>query len=101
MIARTSATALWPAVRVGSRSFASNPAIGDVDGDGSMEIVVGSLDRKVYVVCGTTGRVERSIGTEAEIFGSPLLVASRSALLRNYNTMRAALPVPSAHTITR
>ena len=31
------------------------PAIGDVDGDGTMEVVFGALDHKLYVVNGETG----------------------------------------------
>lgn len=37
----------WPKTTGGS--VQSSPALGDIDGDGDMEVVVGSLDKKVYV----------------------------------------------------
>ncbi len=40
----------WPPFSVGEGPFYSSPAAGDIDGDGVMEIVVGSDSRWLYVI---------------------------------------------------
>lgn len=48
----------------------STPAIGDVDQDGYLEIVIGSLDGKLYVLNGTDGNLEWSFQTGGAIYSS-------------------------------
>ena len=64
---------LWPPIRLGNRAFFSSPVAGNVDLDADVEIVIGSLDRFVFVVNGKTGKVERRIGVDAEVWGTALL----------------------------
>ncbi|MFQ6041223.1 MAG: FG-GAP-like repeat-containing protein [Candidatus Poribacteria bacterium] len=41
----------------------STPAIGDIDDDGQLEVVIGSSDGNLYVLDGATGAVEQSYAT--------------------------------------
>src|SRR5438128_8916476 len=66
----------WP--RKGSAPFWSTPAVGDIDGDGVPEIVVGSNTSKLYAwhsngtpLRGTTGVFFEPIGT---VISSPAIV---------------------------
>jgi len=68
----------------GSRAFRSGaiatpydgvlttPAVGDLDHDGTLEIVIAALKGKVYVIDGETGRRERTIVPPREYSGAPL-----------------------------
>jgi hypothetical protein len=51
------------------------PAIGDVDGDGKMEVAFGSLDQHIYLVDGTTGANKPGWPVDARdtVFSSPAL----------------------------
>jgi hypothetical protein len=51
------------------------PAIGDVDGDGKMEVAFGSLDQHIYLVDGTTGANKPGWPVDAHdtVFSSPAL----------------------------
>ncbi len=49
----------------------SSPAVADVDGDGSLEVVVGSLDNRTYCLDGATGREEWSFETGDAVVSSP------------------------------
>jgi outer membrane protein assembly factor BamB len=51
----------------------SSPAIGDVDGDGQLEVVVGSDDKNVYVLDGATGAEKWRFPTLAKVRSSPTL----------------------------
>ena len=48
-------------------------AIADVDGDGEMEVVMGSWDRKIYCLQGSDGTLEWSYATGGEIYSSPVV----------------------------
>ena len=68
----------------GSRAFRSGaigpaydaalttPAVGDLDHDGTLELVVAALKGKVYVIDGATGKRERTIRPPREFSGAPL-----------------------------
>jgi len=51
----------------------SSPALGDIDGDGKLEIVVGSNDDKLYALNGEDGSVLWSYTTGGDIVSSPAL----------------------------
>ncbi len=51
----------------------SSPAIGDVDGDGKLEVVIGSDDRKVYAINGKDGSISWSYQTGGLVRSSPSL----------------------------
>jgi outer membrane protein assembly factor BamB len=51
----------------------SSAAIGDVDGDGALEVVVGSDDKNVYVLDGATGAEKWRFATLARVRSSPTL----------------------------
>ena len=51
----------------------SKPAIGDVDGDGQMEVVVGSEDNSIYCLSGINGSVKWSYKTGGLIESSPAI----------------------------
>ena len=53
--------------------FYTDPALGDVDGDGDMEILIGSEDNKVYCLDGTKGAEEWAFTTGDTVFSSPTL----------------------------
>jgi outer membrane protein assembly factor BamB len=46
-------------------------AVADIDGDGAMEVVIGSNDDKVYCLDGVTGLLEWSYPTGGSVFSSP------------------------------
>ena len=50
----------------------SSPAIADLDGDGKMEIIVGSDDGKIYIF-NSTGQVEWSYQTDGAVYSSPAI----------------------------
>jgi outer membrane protein assembly factor BamB/predicted RNA-binding Zn-ribbon protein involved in translation (DUF1610 family) len=54
-------------------SIESSPAIGDVDGDGAPEIVVGSDDGGVYYLNGTSGTIEWFYQTSGFVISSPII----------------------------
>jgi len=56
-----------------SGSIIATPAIGDVDGDGWLEVVVGSNDYKIYCLNGSNGQLKWSYTTGAEVYSSPAL----------------------------
>lgn len=49
------------------------PAVGDVDNDGSAEVVVGTDDHKVYALDGATGDVKWTFETDYRIRSAPAL----------------------------
>jgi len=51
----------------------SSPALGDVDGDGKLEVVFGSYDNKVYALNGEDGNVVWSYTTGDKVMSSPAL----------------------------
>jgi len=59
---------LW-AYPTGS-SVVSSPALGDIDKDGQIEVVIGSMDGKVYVLNGITGALEWSYSTGGGVASS-------------------------------
>jgi hypothetical protein len=48
------------------------PAVGDLDRDGTLEVVVADLEGKVYVLDGETGELEKKWRTRIEYSGKPL-----------------------------
>jgi hypothetical protein len=48
------------------------PAVGDIDHDGTLEVVVADLESRVYVIDGETGALERKWRTRIEYSGKPL-----------------------------
>lgn len=48
------------------------PAVGDLDHDGTLEVVVADLESKVYVLDGETGALEKKWRTRIEYSGKPL-----------------------------
>ena len=52
----------------------SSPAIGDVNGDGVLDVVVGSSDGILYNIDGKAGRRHWSWRTDAAVISSPLLL---------------------------
>ena len=50
----------------------ASPAVGDLDRDGTLEIVVADLEDKLYVLDGETGARERRIQTPLQYTGQPL-----------------------------
>ena len=55
--------------QAGGRIIAT-PAVGDVDADGEPEVVIGSLDGKIYVVNAEDGSMEWNYTTGASVFSS-------------------------------
>ena len=51
-------------------SVVSSPVLGDIDNDGQIEIVIGSMDGKVYVLNGITGALEWSYQTGGGVASS-------------------------------
>lgn len=51
----------------------ASPAIGDVDNDGALEVVVGSTNGKLYILNGRDGIQETSIATGGAIYASAAL----------------------------
>ncbi|TXT64884.1 MAG: putative Dolichyl-phosphate beta-D-mannosyltransferase [Promethearchaeota archaeon] len=51
----------------------SSPALGDVDGDGKLEIILGSSDNTVYSLNGEDGSVNWTYSTDGPIISSPAL----------------------------
>ena len=56
----------------GDRVWAS-PAVGDVDNDGRVEVVIGSTDSNVYVLDGPTGSLEYAFSTAEAVYASAAL----------------------------
>nr|MDO8110335.1 PKD domain-containing protein [Candidatus Sigynarchaeota archaeon] len=56
-----------------SGSIIASPAIGDVDGDGKAEIMIGSCDKRLYCLSGATGVVEWSFLVGDFIRASPVI----------------------------
>ena len=56
--------------------FQSSPVVGDVDGDGSLDIIIGSPDNGILGINGKTGEVARyfPLMTSGPILASPLLL---------------------------
>ncbi|KAA0002293.1 MAG: hypothetical protein FE048_04155, partial [Thermoplasmata archaeon] len=48
----------------------ASPAVGDVDNDGDLEVVIGSLDGKIYVLTAFNGMMEWDYLTGAGVFSS-------------------------------
>ena len=59
---------LWK-VDTGYEVWAS-PACGDIDSDGTMEVVIGSTNGIVYVIDGPTGTVEHTFATGGPVYAS-------------------------------
>jgi len=51
----------------------ASPAIGDVDSDGTLEVVIGSTDGNVYVLDGPTGSLEHTFTTGGAVYASAAL----------------------------
>ncbi|MBI3269458.1 MAG: PQQ-binding-like beta-propeller repeat protein [Planctomycetes bacterium] len=51
----------------------SSPKLADMDGDGVLDVVVGSHDRRVHVISGKSGACLWSFETGAEVLSSPAL----------------------------
>ncbi|MFW9784624.1 MAG: FG-GAP-like repeat-containing protein [Candidatus Heimdallarchaeota archaeon] len=62
---------LW-IFNTGAQIYAS-PAIGDVDNDGKLEVVMGSTNGNVYVLNGSTGALEHMFTTGDAIYASAAL----------------------------
>ncbi|MFW9820079.1 MAG: FG-GAP-like repeat-containing protein, partial [Candidatus Thorarchaeota archaeon] len=62
---------LWK-FNTGAVIFAS-PAIGDVDNDGKLEVVIGSTDSNIYVLDGATGALECIFTTGGAVYASAAL----------------------------
>jgi hypothetical protein len=66
-----------PAVRSGAIGPAhgavlASPAVGDLNHDGRLEVVVADMEDKVYVFDGRTGRLKRRLHTNEAFSGKPL-----------------------------
>jgi hypothetical protein len=66
-----------PALRSGAvdpadAAVLATPAVGDLDHDGTLEVVVADMEGKVYVFDGKTGHLERKMHTRVEFSGKPL-----------------------------
>jgi hypothetical protein len=59
-------------VRRGYGAVLATPAVGDLDHDGTLEVVVADMEGKVYVVDGRTGKLEHKMRTRREFSGAPL-----------------------------
>ena len=51
----------------------SSPAIGNIDNDGALEVVVGSNDKKVYALYGTNGTEKWRFPTGGRVYSSPAI----------------------------
>ncbi|HHF56213.1 MAG TPA: DUF11 domain-containing protein, partial [Thermoplasmatales archaeon] len=51
----------------------ATPAVGDVDGDGKLEVIVGSLNGILYIIDGSNGKEEWNFTTGAAIYSSAAL----------------------------
>lgn len=50
-----------------------SPAIGDINGDGDMEVVIGSRDHNVYALHGSDGSLYWSFSTSGNAYSSPAI----------------------------
>ena len=57
---------------IGDKAFGS-PALGDIDGDGKQEVIVGSYNRNIYALNGENGSFLWSYTTGGSILSSPAL----------------------------
>src|SRR3954454_3847813 len=60
------------AVKPGYGAVLATPAVGDLDRDGTLEIVVADMEGEVYVIDGATGELERKMHTNRAFSGAPL-----------------------------
>jgi hypothetical protein len=60
------------AVQMAYGAVLATPAVGDLDRDGTLEIVVADMESKVYVIDGATGDLEKKWRTPIEYSGKPL-----------------------------
>ncbi|TCK06284.1 FG-GAP-like repeat-containing protein [Phorcysia thermohydrogeniphila] len=51
----------------------SSPAIADLNGDGKLDVVIGSLDNKVYALNGENGQLLWSFQTGDDVYSSPAI----------------------------
>jgi len=51
----------------------SSPAIADVNGDGKLDVIVGSDDNKVYALSGENGQLLWSFQTGSDVYSSPAI----------------------------
>jgi len=63
---------LW-SYTTGGSIYTSSPALGDIDGEGKLEVVVGSSDNKVYGLNGEDGSFLWSYTTGSYVWSSPAL----------------------------
>lgn len=57
----------------GANTYGSAPALGDIDNDSAIEIVIGALNGTVYALSGNNGAVKWSTSAGAEVASSPVL----------------------------
>jgi hypothetical protein len=59
-------------IRKAHGAVLASPAVGDLDRDGTLEVVVADMENRVYVFDGKTGRRERRLHTNIAYSGKPL-----------------------------